>query len=391
MELAVCALSLNTWDAQWVNRQQLLSRIGRHHDVVYSKGAWFTWDCGTAEWQATPWFGSFTARDNVLVDHAPKLMLRSGTAIRWDRFVVSSHAARLQRAFRRRPEATRITYICHPSFLPYVQPLQGAKLVYHVYDLYRHQPSWNADLAAAEAIVLRAADLVFCPTKLMADELRRIVDRDIRILPNAADVVPIEAAYVSRAAAPLDISNIRRPRIGYIGSLHPHLDFDLLASVAERNPAWQFLMIGPELRTGELYASRGFRRCKGLSNIFFVGAKHRSEIPAYLVNMDVNILFYRAAADSWTTVGDPLKLHEYFASGRPVVSSDHPALRSYSDVIGFATDVSDWEAALSRAIDSGAPGSSETRRAIAAENSWDSRAETLRNWLEGLVRHPRET
>jgi hypothetical protein len=38
------ALAPNSWDGQWMNRQQILSRLGAHHDVLYSTGAWSVWD-----------------------------------------------------------------------------------------------------------------------------------------------------------------------------------------------------------------------------------------------------------------------------------------------------------------------------------------------------------
>ena len=62
----IVALSPNAWDGQWVNRQQLLSRIGISHMVLYSSGAFATWERGSDDWRASPFSGWTTALADTL-------------------------------------------------------------------------------------------------------------------------------------------------------------------------------------------------------------------------------------------------------------------------------------------------------------------------------------
>jgi glycosyltransferase involved in cell wall biosynthesis len=382
--LNIVALSPNSWDAQWVNRQQLLSRIGRHHHVIYSNGAWSVWDRATPGWRSSPLWGGFVSHDNVVVDLPPRLTVRWPRVAVWDRMAINYQCRRLRRCFGK--SAPLVAYICHPMFEPYVNALKPDYVVYHCYDMYEHQPGWTLELDASERILLKRADLVFSPTTMISDELMRKVTCQARVLPNAADVQAIFTALNQGIREPDDLVRIPKPRIGYLGSIHPQVDLDLIAELARRRPQWHFVLIGPEQKVDVLHSSAGYRMCCSLPNVHFLGEKHRSEVPAYLVHMNVNALFYSMSQDSWTHMAYPLKLHEYLACGHPVVSSDLKMIREFSPLITFASGPDEWERALNSAIDDDSPGNPELRRAIAAPHNWDARADVLNSWLNSLPR-----
>ena len=73
---AILALAPQVWHEQWVNRQQLLSRIGRHHAVLYSTGGWFLWDRTADEWRGAAFSGRMEHTDNVWVDESPRYLMR---------------------------------------------------------------------------------------------------------------------------------------------------------------------------------------------------------------------------------------------------------------------------------------------------------------------------
>jgi glycosyltransferase involved in cell wall biosynthesis len=377
----IIALAPNSWDGQWVNRQHLLSRLGVHRKIVYSEGAWSVWDRNSADWRRSSVLGSFELKDNVLVDRAPRLMLRWPGSGSWNRAIVHLQARRLR---ARASGGPFIAYICHPSLLPYVTPLRPDYLVYHCYDRYASQPGWSAELAQAEEDLLKAADLVFACTPTLAAALRSIARCEPKVLPNGANVEAIFAAVKLHPLEPEDLAGIPHPRVGYLGSIHPQLDLELIVRVAARHPEWQFVLIGPEQNTSALHELAGYRACRQATNIHFLGAKHHSLVPAYLVHMDVNILFYRESPDSWTQAGYPLKLHEYLACGRPVVSAEHAVVREFSDVVSLATGVDGWGRALSIALLERDSEQRQRRMNIARLNSWDARVDVLSGWLDEL-------
>jgi len=384
----IMAMAPNAWDGQWVNRQQILSRLGTSHDVVYSQGAWFVWDRASDEYRAGSWLGSFEPKDNVRVDRPPRALLRWPRIGLWDRTAVKLHASRL----RAQGAAGQplVAYVCHPMFMPYVDALRPDYVVYHCYDLYDHQPGWSPSLEANERRLLSEADLIFSPTTMLSEELMKKVPCQARALPNAADVQAIFAARDANTEEPADLACIPRPRVGYVGSIHPELDLELIAELARRQPLWHFVLIGPEQNPQRLHQMAGYKALRELANVHMLGEKHRSLVPSYLLRMNANALFYRAAPDSWTHVAYPLKLHEYLACGHPVVSVDLKMIREFEPLIQFATGVDDWERALAQAIMGDDGAQAAQRRAIAALHSWDERVHVLQEWLGQLPTLRRE-
>ena len=101
--------------------------------------------------------------------------------------------------------------------------------------------------------------------------------------------------------------------------------------------------------------------------------------------MDVNIMCYRLSDDLWIEGIYPLKLHEYLATGRPIVSADVPSVRPFADVVAIARGADQWERALESALSSGEPGSPTSRRQVAEANSWSVRVDQLEAELAALT------
>lgn len=384
-DAGLVALAPNDWRGQWVNRQQLLSRLGVRWPIVYSTGAWLPWDRASDEWKRAPWTGEFVRENDVWVDTPPRALLRWPRMRGWDDAAVALQAGRWRRKLARAGAIRRIAYICHPAFVRYVAAIRPERVVYHAYDLFDHQPGWNDTLDAAERSLLKSADLVLAPSEALADELARKCGRPVQVLLNAADVPRFLGAARVRVAPPADLAGIPAPRIGYLGSLHPQLDWGLIRRLAAARPAHHWVLIGPRQRERDLAANPDFVALSELPNVHFLGSKDRDAIPDYTVNMDVNVMVYRSSEDSWTRVAYPLKLHEYLASGRPIVSMELPMLRRLDHVIRFAHDTGDWLAALDDAVEHGGVGDPAKRQAASATHNWDARARELNEYLCALM------
>ena len=144
------------------------------------------------------------------------------------------------------------------------------------------------------------------------------------------------------------------------------------------------LLYGAANAEGEAYAVAGWEMCRQLPNIHFLGEKHYTELPAYMSHMDVNTMCYRSTGEGWWKDIYPLKMHEYLASGKPVVSAALQSVQPFSHVIDIAQTTEEWGAALKLAL-SGGVGTVEERREVAEENSWDRRVNQLDGWLLEMV------
>jgi glycosyltransferase involved in cell wall biosynthesis len=184
------------------------------------------------------------------------------------------------------------------------------------------------------------------------------------------------------------LANIPRPRIANIGALNRKIDFALISEIANIRPDWHWVLIG-RVHQSELSADMeewryGLDDCRALPNVHFLAERPRASIPAYLNHMDVNTICYRIHQNDWVVSGYPVKLNEYLAVGKPIVAAAQEAIVQYfSSVVDVARNKEEWLAAIERAL-AGGVGTPEQRRAVALENSWETRVDLLERWLLDL-------
>ncbi len=107
-----------------------------------------------------------------------------------------------------------------------------------------------------------------------------------------------------------------------------------------------------------------------LGNVHFLGEKTVRDLAAYPQHFDVCIMPY--LVNGYTDNVYPLKLHEYLASGRPIVGSPIRSLNEFHHAIALATTTDQWSAALSAALlpPLTLPSAAAARQAIAQQYDW---------------------
>ena len=143
---------------------------------------------------------------------------------------------------------------------------------------------------------------------------------------------------------------------------------------------WSFALVG-DTRGAELSRARRSSRTS-----IFPGEVPYAELPAWLAAFDVCTIPFRRTP--LTEATNPVKIFEYFATGKPVVARRLPELEPFedADAIALYETPEEFVRALERAVkESVAPGpAAERRRAIARENTWQARYETLREKLAAI-------
>jgi len=197
---------------------------------------------------------------------------------------------------------------------------------------------------------------------------------DAVYLPNA-----VEYEHFARPAAVTDDDRVQamlaegKPIAGYYGAIADWFDFDLLDRVAQSRGDWRFLLIG-EAIDAALTRHPLFSR----PNVSWIGARLYPTLPRYLQAFDVAMIPF--AINRITAATSPLKLYEYFAGGKPVVSTPMPECAAFEEV-AIAASAEEFAAALDTARRR--DGAFRDRlRAIAKGNSWDARVDEVLRALE---------
>jgi len=370
-----------------MNRQQILSRLANDTaGIVYTTGAWSIWDRHDDTWRHASMAGSLKPKDGVLLDHPPKWLLRCPAHSVPDRVALELASRRYARLMRKTFGRPFVLLVYHPRFAAYARRLKPALLVYYAYDLYERAPGWTEQAAADELWLLRNADLRIASSDPIAARLTERSDMPVRTLPNGADVQAFRQALQAKVV-PDDLARLSPPRIGYIGSLNRKVDFSLIANLAKRRPDWNFVLLGAVGSLDEV-ACDGLNACRRQANVHELGPRPRNEIPPYVANLDVALMPYRLGADLWSDSGYPLKLHEYLAAERPIVTSRLPSLEPFAHVLDFAGAAGEWEAGIDAALAAG-DADARVRRQTAQAYDWSRLASQLQAWIHEALNDAR--
>jgi len=204
---------------------------------------------------------------------------------------------------------------------------------------------------------------------------KRARARAIHLIPNGVEVEHFQAAARPDTRVAPELQAIPRPVIGFIGSLQYWIDFDLLRFLAQARPRWSFVLVGPVGRLAKV------AKLRGLANVHLLGRRPYAALPSYFRAFDVCLNPY--VVDDLARHCSPLKLYEYLASGKPVVSVDMPEARKFERVVGIGRTYADVLARLEEALAGPADDDRPTqaRMAAVAPHSWECRFRELETAL----------
>jgi len=254
----------------------------------------------------------------------------------------------------------------------------GEKLtVYYCIDDYAAFPGMDAArIQAADDRLTRRADLVFVASPALLDAKRKL-NANIFFSPHGVDFDLFSQASDPGIEAAPETRSLSRPVIGYFGVLGDWIDYDLVVWLARQRPQWTILFVG--FTSGDVTP---LREC---SNVVLAGAKPYEELPRWAHAFDVAI--YPNKLTRQTKHANPLKIREYLATGKPIVSITTPVTIQFKDLIHLADTKEDYLAAIERALTEDTGERRTARMNAVAATSWDAR---FRETVETVERQLQE-
>lgn len=361
------------WKGLWRNRHQLMSRFAKHNDVYYVEPPTNIRDCLRPGRRS-----KLFTRDasGVTVIHGARWLPVTGRApmknvtLRIFLFAVALVSGTV---FGKRP----ITWYSRPRMADYVARSQSKRAVYHVVDEYSGygHPSTSASDGPNpdELRMLASVDTVIVVTEsLFASKSPH--NPNTHIVANAVDF----DAYANPAPAmPEDMIGINSPVIGYSGLVAARLDLTMLIAAARERPEWNFVFVGT---VNDTFCEAEIQQFGDLPNVHLLGTKDIDDVPRYVRQFDVCIIPY--VLNLRAQHASPLKLYEYAAASKPIVSTDFAAARAFEGEVRFADGtaafIAECEAALQ--LDASAHEIVGNKN-VAAGNTWEHRVAQLSDIL----------
>jgi glycosyltransferase involved in cell wall biosynthesis len=266
-----------------------------------------------------------------------------------------------------------IVFATHPGHLDDVRAFNHPRVIYdHLDDIRVHctDNKINSLALKQHEELLRTAEIVCATAKRLHDRVLA-VRPDAILCPNGVHYDHF--ALKRKPAVPADLAKIvarGKPIVGYYGALAKWFDYDLVKELARQRPNYEYVLIGPN------YDNSLKNHClTKTSNLHWLGEKRYEELPAYAHYFDVATIPF--AINEITLSTSPVKLFEYMAAGKPIVTTDLPECRKYRSVL-LGHDRSEFAAQLDAALQLNE--NAEYRKTLSEEahaNTWRSRFEQI--------------
>jgi len=224
-----------------------------------------------------------------------------------------------------------------PNAGDYGELFGQALVVYYCVDDFSEWPGLDAELVREmEQRLIERAD-VFIATSSRLRERLAAFGKPTHLLTHGVDV-----AHFSRQASEehLCLRGIQKPRAGFFGLIDARMDQELLGLVADRMPEMAFVLAGP--------VEAPVRALSARKNVHFTGPIAYDQLPSLIAGLDVLLIPYVAGA-----LGDslsPLKLKEYLATGKPIVSTPIAEAQAQAPHVIAAGSADEWARELHKAL-----------------------------------------
>lgn len=223
------------------------------------------------------------------------------------------------------------TYLPTDTALDLINSLRTphSVVVYYCVDNFAQLTPHVSQLRQSEQAMLESSDVVFATHTALAANCERW-SRNVHVFPFGVDLkaFPLEEKN-ARGSSSNDaggqladsvLPELAHPVVGYVGGLHKHIDFRMLADMARARPLWSWVFVGAiQTELTELAA---------LSNVHLPGQKRHEELVRYIREFDVCIVPYAESLYTATVV--PTKINEYLAVGKPIVSTKLPSVCEFN-------------------------------------------------------------
>jgi glycosyltransferase involved in cell wall biosynthesis len=250
-----------------------------------------------------------------------------------------------------------------PNACDVVDAFGASTIVYYCVDDFSLWPGLNRSLVERmEDRLIAKADRLLA-TSLSLQRRLATTGRTVTLFTHGVDV----ELFSQNSGMPHPcLKDIPEPRVGYFGLFDERSDQALLAGLAATLPGVSFVFTGP---LG--VDVTGLQR---LPNVYFSGPVPYAELPAIIAGLKVLMIPYRV--DAFTDSISPLKLKEYLATGKAVVSTPLAEARLYASHLNIADGVEEWSAALRQALEPEKERREGREQALDGE-SWNAKADLL--------------
>ncbi|MEW6172557.1 MAG: glycosyltransferase [Bacillota bacterium] len=236
-----------------------------------------------------------------------------------------------------------------------------------VYDYVDDFPAWEPYLDK----MVGMSDLVVTTASSLKIKIeQRFRSKPTYLVRNGCDIMHFRQYADQPPPKPFEYQEHQGPIISYVGAWAGWIDQELVKRLAQAFPQALISVIGVEF---------GITVDRSIPNLRFVGYKFYESLPQYLHYADVCIIPFKLNRISLAT--NPVKMYEYLAAGKPVVTTDLPEARNTPGV-HVAKDYQSFIAGVGRILSPSFEFEKEAIYRWLAGQTWECRYKHVRQILD---------
>ncbi|MEY3417708.1 MAG: hypothetical protein RL060_1820 [Bacteroidota bacterium] len=251
--------------------------------------------------------------------------------------------------------------------------LHPIKYIYYSRDNLMAVDYWRKFGQFYEPALIKKADVAIANSLYLSEELKKYNTKSYDV-GQGCDL-EFYATKPDDDLVPEDMKHLSGPIVGYTGALFAlRLDIELIAFIAQANPEWNIVLVGPE---DEAFKNSVLHQ---LSNVYFLGNKAPSQLRTYIESFDVCI---NPQVVNEVTIGNyPRKIDEYLAVGKPIVATATKAMEIFSPLVLLAENYWEYIAFIKLSLMENSSLQKPQRQALAASHSWSHNVQRIYEAIE---------
>lgn len=254
-----------------------------------------------------------------------------------------------------------------PNAVEYVGTLGESLVVYYCIDEWSHFTYLDgARMIVMEKELMQRADVNFMTANSLL-ESKKHLNPHTYLASHGVDHAHFAKAMAPDTAVPGELAGLPHPIVGFFGLVHEWIDLKLIEKIARTHPGWSVVIIGKTIVDTSALTK--------LPNVHLLGRRPYEGLPGYCKAFDAGIIPF--AVNELTYNVNPIKLREYLSAGLPVVSTDLPEVKYYSDIAYVAHTHEEFIANLEQALREDSPEKRRQRSDSMRSETWEARVAAI--------------
>lgn len=268
-----------------------------------------------------------------------------------------------------------IYWIFYPQISPLIKfSLPPHGLIYDIIDFFA-SPNFkiNHKLKNQKTYFLKNAHLITSISHSLKMSYQNLLPSSkIHLVPQGFKLVTL-----SKKLHP-QINEIKKleNKVGFIGAISNRLDFNLLFKLVKQTPKINYIFVGPisfDINVSSKPINRLSQKLFSFKNVTHIDLIPKNMIAQFINTLKIAIIPYDIK-DEFNRLSYPMKLFEYFAMGKPVISTPIEELKQFPSLVFIGNTPELWQQHINNILSKPWPiNLQQKEKDLAHKNSWENK------------------